>query len=174
MFEFLKILISFFEKEKIPYMLSGSVAMSIYTVPRFTRDFDFIVHLLPKDVPLLLECFKAGYYCDADAVKEAVKLRGMFNIIDHKSGYKADIMVLKNETYRQVEFERRKSVDFMDMKLAVVSPEDLLLSKLIWIQNWDSGIQKEDIKALSKTEGLQSDYIARWVKELKLNTFGLI
>ncbi len=174
MFEFLKILINFFEKEKISYMLSGSVAMSIYAVPRFTRDFDFIVHLLPKDIPLLLACFKEGYYCDADAVEEAVKLHGMFNIIDHKSGYKADIMVLKNEPYRHVEFERRKFVEFMDMKLAIVSPEDLLLSKLIWIQNWDSGIQKEDIKALLEIENLQFDYISYWVKELKLNTFGLI
>lgn len=163
-----------FEKEKIAYMLSDSVAMSIYALPRFTRDFDFVVHLLPKDIPLVLACFKEGYFCDADAVEEAVKRNGMFNIIDHKSGYKADIMVLKNEPYRRVEFERRKSVEFMDMKLAIVSPEGLLLSKLIWIQNWDSGIQKEDIKTLAKVEGLQSDYIAHWVKELKLNTFGLI
>ncbi len=41
MFDFFKILIQFFEDNKIEYMLSGSVAMSVYTLPRSTRDFDF-------------------------------------------------------------------------------------------------------------------------------------
>ncbi len=45
MIEFLKVLISYFNKNEISYILSGSVAMSIYALPRFTRDFDFIVHL---------------------------------------------------------------------------------------------------------------------------------
>jgi len=44
MFDFLRVLIDFFEKQNIPYMLSGSVAMSLYTQPRFTRDYDFIVN----------------------------------------------------------------------------------------------------------------------------------
>jgi len=45
MFDFLRVLIDFFEKQKISYMLSGSVAMSLYTQPRFTRDYDFVVNL---------------------------------------------------------------------------------------------------------------------------------
>lgn len=47
MFEFLRVLVQFFDKYQIPYMLSGSMAMSIYTGPRYTRDFEFIVHLKP-------------------------------------------------------------------------------------------------------------------------------
>lgn len=35
-------------------MLSGSVAMSIYILPRATRDFDFIVHLQAKDIDALV------------------------------------------------------------------------------------------------------------------------
>jgi hypothetical protein len=54
-------------------MLSGSVAMSLYIVPRATRDFDFIIHLLPKDVNSFIEKFQEGYYCDKDAVEDTVK-----------------------------------------------------------------------------------------------------
>jgi hypothetical protein len=78
MFDFLRTVISFFDKNNIPYMLSGSVAMSIYTLPRFTRDFDFVVHLSESDIPVLMEAFKEGYYCDGDAVKEAIRFKGMF------------------------------------------------------------------------------------------------
>ena len=55
-------------------------------------------------------------------------MRQQFKIIDHKSGYKADFIILKTEPYRITEFERRRLIDFSDMKIYVVSPEDLLLS----------------------------------------------
>ena len=128
MFDFLKILIQFFDSNKIPYMLSGSVAMSTYVVPRFTRDFDFIINLKEQDVVKFTEQFNEGYYYNEDSVNQALSQKGMFNIIDHKSGYKADFILLKDNPYRQKEFSRKQLIDFMDMKLYIVSPEDLLLS----------------------------------------------
>jgi hypothetical protein len=174
MFDFLKVLITFFERNHISYMLSGSVAMSIYTLPRFTRDFDFVVHLRAGDIKALTEQFKEGYYCDEDAVKEAVLNKGMFNIIDHKSSYKADFVILKDHPYRLKEFERRKQVDFLDMSIFIVSEEDLLLSKLIWIQDLQSAIQMEDIRVLSQIPALDWTYIQDWISKLKLNTFELL
>lgn len=174
MIDFLSRLIRFFEQYNIPYMLSGSVALSIYTMPRHTKDFDFVVHLNAGDAAIVAAYFKDGYYCDEDAVNEAIRYKSMFNIIDFQSGYKADFIVLKNEKYRQEEFLRRKQVDFMDMKIYVVSVEDLLISKIIWIQQLQSDIQKEDIKELSKTKTLDWAYVNNWVSSLKLNTFGLI
>jgi hypothetical protein len=174
MLDFLRILILFFDKYDIPYMLSGSMAMSTYTGPRYTRDFDFVVHLKPSDVAHLSENFKEGYYCDEDAIKEAVANEGMFNIIDHKSNYKADFVILKSNSYRKTEFERRKAVDFLDMKIYLVTPEDLLISKLIWIQDIQSSVQMEDIKTLCLLEELDWKYINRWVAELKLNTFDIL
>ena len=41
MIDFLQRLILFFDRYNIQYMLSGSVAMSIYTIPRNTKNFDF-------------------------------------------------------------------------------------------------------------------------------------
>lgn len=173
MFDFLKILVQFFDKHEIPYMLSGSVAMSSYTLPRFTRDFDFIVHLKPTDVSLLTSHFKEGYYCDEDSIREAITQKGMFNIIDHKSFYKADFVILKEDPYRKIEFARRKQVDLFDMKVWLVASEDLLLSKLIWIQEIQSAQQAEDIKLLSANKDLDWSYIRNWVEKLKLNTFDL-
>lgn len=174
MFDFLKILVQFFDKHEIPYMLSGGVAMGTYTLPRFTKDFDFIVHLKPTDTLLLATHFKEGYYCDEDSIKEAIKTKGFFNIIDHKSNYKADFILLKDDLYRRVEFERRKQTDFMGLKLYIVSAEDLLLSKLIWIQELKSPLQAEDIKQLSEISDLDWSYIRNWINKLKLNTFNII
>ncbi len=76
-------------------MLSGSIALSIYTLPQSTCDFNFIVNLQSTDAESFLLTFKEGYYCDADAIKEAIVNQGIFNIIDHASGFKADFVILK-------------------------------------------------------------------------------
>lgn len=155
-------------------MLSGSVAMSIYVLPRATRDFDFVVNLMEKDIEFLIGHFKEGYYCEEDAVKEAVQRKSMFNIIDYNSGYKADFVVLKDDAFRITEFNRRIKADFFGTTIYVVSVEDLLLSKLIWIQELQSAIQKEDIKNLIAFPTLDTSYIDFWIDKLNLNTFGLI
>lgn len=155
-------------------MLSGSVAMSVYILPRATRDFDFVIHLHPQDVEELTNHFKQGYYCDRDAIKEALHRKTMFNIIDHASGFKADFIILKDNEYRKMEFSRRGKVDFLGMPVYLVAAEDLLLSKLIWIQDIQSAIQMEDIKNLANLQNLEWDYIKQWLKKLNLNTFGLL
>jgi uncharacterized membrane protein YbhN (UPF0104 family) len=50
-------LIKFFNKiidalntNSIPYILSGSIAMGVYVVPRATRDFNFVIELKLKDI----------------------------------------------------------------------------------------------------------------------------
>jgi hypothetical protein len=173
MLDFLKTIITFLNNHNIEYMLSGSVALSVYTIPRMTRDFDFVVHLKPNDIEPLTNYFKKDYYCDPDAVKEAVQNRGMFNIIDAASGYKADFIILKNESFRQTEFNRRIEIDFYDMPIYIVSAEDLLLSKLIWIQDLQSNIQMEDIKNIAALNNLNWSYIRQWINELKINNFNL-
>ncbi|MNC88491.1 hypothetical protein D3C83_43080 [compost metagenome] len=56
----------------------------------------------------------------------------------------------------------------------VVSVEDLLLSKLIWIQEIKNNTQMDDIEKLSRNKELDWNYINRWIKKLKLNTFNIL
>ncbi|PWV46528.1 DUF6036 family nucleotidyltransferase [Chitinophaga sp. S165] len=174
MIAFFQKIIDVLRESNTPYMLSGSVAMSIYIVPRATRDFDFIIHLEEKNIDRFIQHFQEGYYCDKDAIQDAIRNRSMFNIIDHASGFKADFVILKNQAFRQEEFNRRRKVDFLDMPIYVVSPEDLLISKLIWIQDFQSPQQMDDIKNLTAIEQLDWPYINQWVKKLKLNPFNLL
>ena len=109
MFDFLRVLISFFEQQNISYMLSGSVAMSLYTQPRFTRDYNFVVNLKPEHINGLLKNFKEGYYVNDESVKEAIIKKSMFNIIDHKSGYKADFVILNDEPSGKPNFTAKKN-----------------------------------------------------------------
>lgn len=173
MIEFFQKVIDILDKENIQYMLSGSLAMGIYVVPRATRDFDFVIKLLKDDVPAFAANFKTGFYCNEESIFDAIKHHSMFNIIDHESGFKADFVILKNEDYRKTEFERRKKFEYFGKEVFVVSVEDLILSKLIWIQDFPSVMQKNDLEQLLDLVNLDLTYINFWAKSLKLNTYNL-
>ena len=174
MVSFFHKIVDVLEDLKIPYMLSGSVAMGVYILPRATRDFDFVVHLEPRHIDSFVSNFQKGYYCNIDAIKDAVKYHSLFNIIDHSSGYKADFVILKNQEFRQIEFERKVKMEYFDKFVYLVSVEDLLLSKIIWIQDLQSSIQMEDIKNLCQVESIDWLYVKEWIYKLNLNTFNLV
>ena len=162
------------DEAEIPFMVSGSMALIIYTVPRMTMDIDIVIELKQEDIKRFCEIFKEGFYIDPITVEEEVKRKGMFNIIDHASSYKVDFMVKKNNPYRKTEFERRVRGVIMGCETWIVTLEDLIISKLIWIQELQSDRQMSDIKNLLKNKDIDMPYIHYWCKELKLETFNLI
>ena len=98
----------------------------------------------------------------------------MFNIIDHTTGFKIDFILRKNTEYRKHEFERRKQVKIVDFDVWIVSPEDLTISKIEWIQQFKSEKQINDIQNLAAIPEIDKKYIISWCKKLNLNTFNLL
>lgn len=174
--EILKLVCKGLEDRNIQYMVSGSYALGMYVRMRTTRDIDIVVNLKEEDLNSFFEMFNEDFHINRQAILTEVKRKGMFNIMNEISGYKIDFIVRKNDEYRQIEFERRKRKTMFDIEVWVVSAEDLLLSKLIWIQELQSGIQIRDIQSLLKEseDTLDMDYIKTWIKKLHLNTFNLI
>jgi hypothetical protein len=171
--ELYKEITSALDARNIPYMISGSMAMFVYTVARTTRDIDIVIELSEESLDSFYEIFKDQFYLHKPSVEEEVQRRGMFNAIDNRSGLKIDFVIRKNLPFRKEEFQRRKRHKLFGHEAWVVSVEDLILSKLIWIQDIQSDRQKEDIKSLLE-QPVDYGYIKKWVDDLKINTFGLV
>jgi hypothetical protein len=174
MLPFFQNIVGFLNEEEIPYMLTGSVAMSIYIVPRATKDLDFVVALQTGDIDKIVQRFQHQYYCDKESMADALRRQLLFNIIDPSTGFKADFIPLKATSFEQTKFNRRRETDFLGSVVYVISPEDLILSKLVWIQQLQSTQQMIDIENLLEIESLDRDYISYWIKEINLATFDLI
>ena len=167
LFEFLVLSAQRLDQAHIPYMLSGSVALSMYAQPRMTRDVDFVIEITERQVDAFLELFEADCYVDRESVFEAVRSRGMFNVIHQAWVVKADFVVRKDQPYRKVEFERRRTVSVAGNKLTVVTAEDLLLSKLHWAKDSRSELQLGDVRNLMSSEpNLDWPYIRQWAEKL--------
>jgi hypothetical protein len=155
----------------IAYMVSGSMAMNYYAQPRLTRDIDIVVELLPGDTGRIMQLFAGDFYCDPDAVRDALVRRFMFNIIHRALAVKVDFIVRKATPYREAEFLRRREATVAGTHLWVVSPEDLILSKLAWAKDSHSELQLNDVKNLiACLPSTDWPYIERWASELTVAT----
>jgi hypothetical protein len=151
-------------------MVTGSVALSYYAVPRMTRDIDLVVELAPADAGRVWRLFAHDFYVDRDAVRSAIHTEAMFNLIHATLVMKLDMIVRKNSEYRRTEFARRRRVPVSDFEVFLVAPEDLVLSKLEWARGSRSAAQLDDVRSLlSSVPDLDREYLADWVSRLGLD-----
>ena len=155
------------DSARIQYMLTGSMAMAIYSVPRMTRGIDWIIECQPEDAPRITALFKADCHVDVESVKDAAIRRSMFNIIHNEWIIKADFIVRGEDEYRRVEFARKRQFDIEGAPIWVATPEDLILSKLKWGQDSESELQRRDVQTLIESSvDLDWDYIRKWAEHL--------
>src|SRR5262249_44845125 len=112
----------------IPYMVTGSMAVSYYGVPPVAPDIDIVIDPAGADAERLCEAFEDGFYVDSTAVRRAVEERGLFNLIHLGSVMKVDFVVRKETEYRREEFARRRRIRVEGQELSLVMPEDLVIS----------------------------------------------
>jgi hypothetical protein len=172
--ELFKSVTGLLDQKGIGYMISGSLALNIYCIPRMTLDIDIVVELDKDNINDFLEIFSAGYYLNEETVKQEIGRRGMFNVIDHRSGLKIDFIIRKDTEYRRLEFSRKTRKIIDDIPVWIVSPEDLIISKIDWIQQLQSEKQINDIKMLLSLPGIDKEHILSWCAKLNLETYNLL
>ena len=169
-------LVQVFNQLGILYYIGGSVASSVYGMPRATQDIDLVTDLQAKHVNFLEEQLKSAYYIDKEMILNAIENKGSFNLLHFDTMMKIDIFLMKDEPYHKMAFERKRE-DTLDeednsLKFFLATSEDIILSKLDWYRLGDyiSEQQWRDIQGILKvqTESLDIDYLYRWATKLDL------
>lgn len=167
--EVLKIVVKRLESAGMPYMITGSIAANFYTTPRMTRDIDIVIEIGENNIEALFSLFSDDFYIDKDSIRNAICNKQIFNIIHKEGVVKIDFIIRKDKKYSKIEFSRKRSIVFEELKINVTSPEDLILSKLFWAKDTLSEMQIRDVRNLMKTvPDLDIRYIVNWIKELEL------
>ena len=170
---FLEKLIKKLNEQNIPYMLSGSVSSSLHGQPRATNDADIIIAPAEEQLIAFVKSLGDDYYVNPDAAREALKSNSMFNVVDIRNSWKADFIICKDRPFSREEFQRRRKADIMGLDVWVVSPEDVILSKLEWSKDSQSERQFGDALgvAVVQWDRLDVDYLRKWAKELQVRDF---
>jgi len=67
----------------IPYMVTGSIALNIYTIPRMTRDIDIVIELSENKIDEFIILFPNCYF-GRKVIKRETLRKGMFNLLDNE------------------------------------------------------------------------------------------
>jgi hypothetical protein len=156
-------------------MLTGSLVSSLQGEPRSTHDVDFVVRVDESNVERIIRGFPPPrYYLSESAVRDAIRQKGMFNLLDTVEGDKVDFWLLTEEPFDQSRFARREVEDLFGIRIAVSTREDTILAKLRWAK-LAGGSQKHFADAVGVYElqrgVLDLEYIDQWARQLHVQDF---
>ncbi len=159
-----KILVSL----KIPYAITGGYAVSVWGRPRSTFDVDVVIEIPQAKIHALaiaLKRISALTYVDENMMARAVDQKGEFNFIHVESGIKVDFFVRRDDKFSVNGLKRRMAQVINGTKVYFFSPEDLILSKLLWSKETESELQLRDVESIIKFQKkLDWKYINKWAK----------
>jgi hypothetical protein len=157
----------------LAYALGGSMASSVYGISRHTNDADVMVVPFPGREKELIDALGADYYASEPSIRQANLNRSSFNLINISTGFKVDVFILPDDPFERTAMTRRRSFEEESgQTIFLLSPEDVLLSKLRWYRLGDevSDQQWRDIIGVVKTRGpeLDRDYLKHWSEYLRV------
>lgn len=172
--DFISLFVEPLEVAGISYMITGSVASSIYGEPRNTLDIDLVVLMGLSQIPLLAQLFpEANFYLppeDVIQIENRREAHGHFNIIHHLTGLKADIYLSRNHPALTWALKNIRRVPTPSCEVSVAPPEYVILHKLEFYR--ESGHQRHlrDIAGMIEQQELDLDFLTDSIKSLYLET----
>ncbi|MGF1596187.1 MAG: hypothetical protein ACFCVK_04540 [Acidimicrobiales bacterium] len=165
--ELLRVVVAALDRAGIAHMVTGSLASTIHGQPRATRAIDLVIDPTEASIDLLVAEFPTERFYVGDAGL-AFARRDMFNVVDVRSGWKVDLIVLEDRPFSRTEFQRRQPAEVAGVSTYIVSAEDSILSKLEWHSMSGSDNQRRDVLEMlvANRDHLDHAYLERWATEL--------
>jgi hypothetical protein len=155
----------------VSYYITGGVAAIAYGEPRTTRDLDLVLAVSLLDLDRLVTALEAeGFYVPGiDEVKSG-RLNSL-GVTHTETISRADLLIAGPGDFEQAKFARVRPIAFPGLPaLNFASPEDLILSKLLWGQQTQSEKQWRDVLGIVKVQAdrLDAEYLSLWAERLGL------
>lgn len=152
----------------VAHMVAGSFASNLHGVPRMTQDADLVVEADEAGLLRLARELQPEFYVSEEAVREAVRLRRLFNAIHLETGFKVDLIVRKQRPFSAEELRRRRPSPLAGAQVDFATAEDTVLAKLEWARLGQSDRQYADALGIVRVQGsgLDWSYLEHWADAL--------
>jgi hypothetical protein len=135
------------------WMLVGSVAGSFYGLGRSTLDIDLVVDLKSRPPVLIARSVEPEYFIDEVALQDAATSGAMVNgLVAEGVGFKVDLNPLGSDPFDRAAFARRRREDWLGVPVSIITPSDLVISKLRWAAESGSERQLADVRQIMAME----------------------
>lgn len=170
--ELLEKITEVFERNQIEYLVTGAIASAAYGEPRLTNDIDIVAAIKEGHIPGILKAFPSDeFYVTEEAMKDAIRNEGQFNIIHPSTGLKIDVIIKKDTEFDRSRFARIRRIQPSESYQAnFASPEDVIIKKMEYYKEGESEKHLRDVAGILKVSGEEIDraYIDHWAQRLDL------
>ena len=155
------------EKTGKDFAFTGGLAAITYGDPRTTSDVDLVMEINPWErnfADTLFDLFDNDFYFSAEACREAIDDQTMFQAIDKETMFKVDFHL---SDIVPGSCERKRNVRIPTGRIVpMVTPEDSILSKLVWIKLGSGRSRKDVVAVLRVQDHLDNDYLEKTAEQL--------
>jgi hypothetical protein len=160
-------IVAILEKLDRPFAFTGGLAVITYGDPRTTNDVDLIMEVDPWEmdrVDMLADLLADDFFFSVEGCREAIEEQTMFQAIHKETMFKIDFH-LSNLVPGSC--ERRCHVKIPTGQIVpMVTREDSILSKLVWIKLGSGRSRKDVVAMLRVQENLDNDYLEAIAEQL--------
>jgi predicted nucleotidyltransferase len=157
------------KESDVKVVIMGGLAVSIYAQPRATLDIDGIIELDERYIDnFLTSAEKRGFSWDKEIPIKRIKGLSFITLYYPDGKVYVDLFLAKGDFQENV-IRRSHAVNVEGVKLDLISPEDLILVKLISDRPKDT----EDVRQilLESSGDLDFKYLEKWAGKLGVLQF---
>ncbi len=169
--ETLRAVLPHLDRLGIPYLITGGIAATVHGRPRFTQDIDFVVAPTRDQLDRLVDALDPEFTVNRDAAREAYARRGEFNAIHRTLVFKVDFWFSTGDAFDVSRLARAQRLEVAPgVSARVATPEDVIISKLLWLREGATERSAEDIQGILRAHAgqLDIDYLDSMVRRLGL------
>jgi len=159
------------QQEKINLMFIGGIAVSVWGNPRATYDIDIVAQIDIEKIKDILKIFhKNNFGYDEKKPLKSIQNLQFITLTYPRKKNKIfiDLFIVRGD-YFQEALKRKRIVKIFDLKIPVISPEDLILYKLLSRRERDMD-DIRDILSLQK-RNIDINYMKKWAEGLGVKAF---
>ena len=149
--EALTALASWLDRHRIPYMVIGGFAVSIWGEPRFTRDLDITVSVPAENVPTTIDLVRSEFTA---LVADPAKFVADTRVFPIMVGAVPVDLIFAALPYEDEAISRAKATELKTGVVRICSPEDLILHKIVSQRPRDH----EDVEGIFRYRHAELDY----------------
>jgi hypothetical protein len=155
------------EASGLPYMVVGSLSSNYYGVPRSTRDADFVIELQGRAITEVLQHLGPEFQLEEQMAFETVTATRRYKLQVRGTPFEVELFLLTGEPHDQSRFSRRRRVAFYGRQAFILSPEDVVVTKLRWSFHGNRLKDRDDVRNVLAVQAgnLDWDYLRHWCHE---------
>ena len=153
----------------IPYLISGSLASTLYGMVRTTQDSAIVAEMRIEHLQSFVSALQGEFYLDEEMIAESIQRHTSFNIIHRETMFKVDVFIPQPRPFLQSQLIRSQKQTFQfetEVSAKFASPEDTILAKLEWYKAGGEKSERQwrDILGVLNLQGdrLDFQYLHNW------------